>query len=204
MMYYLSVVILLNRPCIINGKRENEDESAQRCTEAAKSIIDVVRFVRNDDIMHFGHTAGMYSLLLDTSPNKPCTQSLSLVALTVMQASFIHLYNAAKTTEEISAAALKYISIAMKRFESIWERWPGAPPVVPLVEKLQSSINKTITKKDTPSPPKTESKPVAPSTENPMDVPPSNATADSSEPGMTPDQSNETPGEYNRKKKRVA
>ncbi|KAJ2956678.1 hypothetical protein NQZ79_g7498 [Umbelopsis isabellina] len=170
--YAEKVVILLNRPCINNGKHENEDESAQRCTEAAKGIIDVARFVRNDDIMHFGHTA----------------------ALTVMQASFIHLYNAAKTTEEISAAALKYITTAMKRFESIWERWPGAPPVISLVRKLQSSINKT-TKKDTPSPPKNESKPVAPSTENPEDVPPSNATADSSEPGMTPDQSNETPDE---------
>lgn len=63
MMYYFSVVILLNRPCINNGKHENEDDSAQRCTEAAKAIIDVARFVCNDDIMHFGHTAGMFRIL---------------------------------------------------------------------------------------------------------------------------------------------
>lgn len=58
MMYYLAVVILLNRPFIVNGKSENENIAARRCTEAAKTIVDVSRYVRVNDIMHFGHTAG--------------------------------------------------------------------------------------------------------------------------------------------------
>lgn len=57
-MYYFAVVILLNRPFIVNGKSENENVAARRCTEAAKTIVDVSRYVRVDDIMHFGHTAG--------------------------------------------------------------------------------------------------------------------------------------------------
>lgn len=58
MMYYFSVVILLNRPFIVSGKNGNDNEATRCCTEAAKTIMDVARYVRVDDIMHFGHTAG--------------------------------------------------------------------------------------------------------------------------------------------------
>lgn len=58
MLYYFAVVILLNRPFIVNGPNEHENEAAKRCTDAAKTIVDVARVVRIDDLMHFGHTAG--------------------------------------------------------------------------------------------------------------------------------------------------
>lgn len=60
MLYYFAVVILLNRPFIVNGPNEHENEAAKRCTDAAKTIVDVARVVRIDDLMHFGHTAGKY------------------------------------------------------------------------------------------------------------------------------------------------
>jgi len=126
MMYYFSVVILLNRPFIVSGKNGNDNEATRCCTEAAKTIMDVARYVRVDDIMHFGHTA----------------------AMTIMQASFIHLYNSVKTTAEISAEAHKYLEVALKVFRAIWSRWPDAPPVVNLIAKLQTSIEKIYTKKD--------------------------------------------------------
>jgi hypothetical protein len=60
MLYYFAVVILLNRPFIVNGQLEHENEAAKRCTDAAKTIVDVARVVRIDDLMHFGHTAGKH------------------------------------------------------------------------------------------------------------------------------------------------
>jgi hypothetical protein len=138
-MYYLAVVILLNRPFIVNGKSENENVAARRCTEAAKTIVDVSRYVRVDDIMHFGHTAGkmhihilhiyicVYLQFMElVSHHKRLTNTAHRLAMTIMQASFIHLYNSAKTTAEISAEAHKYLEVALIVFQAIWARWPDA------------------------------------------------------------------------------
>jgi hypothetical protein len=43
-----------------------------------------------------------------------------------MQASFIHLYNASKTTAEISEVARNYIAAAQTIFTDIRQRWPDA------------------------------------------------------------------------------
>ncbi|KAI8579792.1 hypothetical protein K450DRAFT_240365 [Umbelopsis ramanniana AG] len=144
MLYYFAVVILLNRPFIVSGQNEHDNEAARRCTEAAKSIVDVARVVRIDDLMHFGHTA----------------------ALTVMQAAFIHLYNAAKTTPKISADARKYLTTSQKIFASVCSRWPDAPPIMSLIGKLQDSIDKIHGKKEPE-----ETKKVSVSEERPPVVP---------------------------------
>jgi hypothetical protein len=60
MMYYFAVVILLNRPFIINEQSGDQNEAAKRCTEAARAVLEIARVVRVDDIMHFGHTCGKY------------------------------------------------------------------------------------------------------------------------------------------------
>ncbi|KAI9284636.1 fungal-specific transcription factor domain-containing protein [Umbelopsis sp. AD052] len=132
MLYYFAVVILLNRPFIISGPIEHDNEASRRCTEAAKSIVDVARVVRIDDLMHFGHTA----------------------ALTVMQAAFIHLYNAAKTTPKISADARKYLTTSQKIFAGVCSRWPDAPPIMGLIGKLQDSVDKIHAKKELESLPR--------------------------------------------------
>jgi hypothetical protein len=92
-----------------------------------------------------------------------------------MQAAFIHLYNAAKTTPKISADARKYLTTSQKIFARVCSRWPDAvstrfntvvffsvfnllitplthlilqPPIMSLIGRLQNSIDKIHAKKE--------------------------------------------------------
>ncbi|KAI8888422.1 hypothetical protein K501DRAFT_240329 [Backusella circina FSU 941] len=121
---YYVVVILLYRSFLVSDPNDVYPqlykESSERCTDAAKSVVDIARLIQPIEIVHFGWNFSGYA---------------------VFQASLIHVYNCTSSVPEVAETARQYIHICIEEcIKPLNDEMSNGPQALPLLHTLMSLI----------------------------------------------------------------
>ncbi|GAA5813861.1 hypothetical protein MFLAVUS_007348 [Mucor flavus] len=121
---YHVVIVLLYRTFLVSNKADVLpalfEEASERCTEAAKSVVDIARLLSPTDIVRFGWNFAGYS---------------------VFQASLIHVYNCTSSQPEVAKTAREYVKICIEEcIKPMNEEMNMAPQAMPLIRTLMNLI----------------------------------------------------------------
>ncbi|CAO3625636.1 unnamed protein product [Cunninghamella blakesleeana] len=119
---YYAIIVLLFRPFIVFENTNNQQsnrlfkEASIRCMEAAKSAIDVARYVPGTEMIRYGWNFAAYA---------------------VFQAALIHVYNCTSTDATVTQTSRDYIRICINDcLAPLTTDIPHAPPVIQFLENL--------------------------------------------------------------------
>ncbi|KAI7888416.1 caspase domain-containing protein [Mucor mucedo] len=111
-------------------------EANTRCTEAAKSVVDIARLLTPSEVVHFGwNFAGKHA------PTHTHTHTHIEGGYSVFQASLIHVYNCTSTNPKIASSAREYVKLSIDEcIQPMSHVMTNAPPAIPLLQTLMDLI----------------------------------------------------------------
>jgi hypothetical protein len=148
---YYVVVILLYRSFLVSDPNDVYPqlykESSERCTDAAKSVVDIARLISPFEIVRFGWNFSGKKKGIQMDRYDDRLMHMYIKGYAVFQASLIHVYNCTSSVPEVADTARKYIHTCIREcIKPLNDEIAHGPQALPLLQTLMNLIGVDIDK----------------------------------------------------------